>query len=285
MVTKAEYEAKWSVSLRSCVSQTAGNLIRTSLLQGFFEQGFEPWTTEGPASQLVHLVEKNNSFAALRSRVQQLGRRLSCCEPGCGQGAATRWLAGQGFESVGVDLIEGVIAKARMQAQIEAQAEHHTGVLPKPIFVQADVFSLPCGFSYAAAAAGQAMDEEQRTGDAPGGGPAFDFVFDCQCFHVLQVHDEAAAVVSVARLLRPGGLLLCMVGNANEPEVSPAVLSQEELQAAFVSSSGGLFRMLECREDRFDPTPAYSLLPLGCPLAWVALFERTEEAVPPRHGY
>ena len=132
----------------------------------------------------------------------------------------------------------------------------------------------------AAAAAAAAGDPAMQPDDRPG----FDFVFDCQCFHVLRVHDEAGSVASIARLLRPRGLLLCMVGNANEPEVSPAVLTCEELLDAFVMSSGGLFKLLEIKEDRFDPTPAYSKLPLGCPLAWVALFERTEVEAASSHN-
>ena len=55
-----------------------------------------------------------------------------------------------------------------------------------------------------------------------------------------------------------GVLLLCMVGNANEPVVSPAVLTREELLGAFVTSSGGLFKLpeIKVKEDRFDPIDA-----------------------------
>jgi SAM-dependent methyltransferase len=132
------------------------------------------------------------------------------------------------------------------------------------------------------------------------GGGAFDLVFDCQCFHCelvsparhafllvlyaacltvragpapqgTRVHDEAGAVAAAAALLRPGGLVLVLTGNANEPEVSPAVLTKDELVRAF--TAGGQFALVDIAEGRFDPTPAYSSLEKGEPaLLWAISF-------------
>ena len=52
-------------------------------------------------------------------------------------------------------------------------------------------------------------------------------------------------VLAIALLLRPGGLLLVLTGNDEEPEVGPAVLSRAELEDAFVATS--YFRLVECR--------------------------------------
>ena len=101
----------------------------------------------------------------------------------------------------------------------------------------------------------------------------FDLVFDSQCFHVLRVHDEERAVAAIASLLvEETGLYLVLTGNADEPEVGPAVLSKEELVLAFTRT--GLFRLLGCYTDRFDSTPFYETLPQR-PLAHVATFQRT----------
>ena len=68
-------------------------------------------------------------------------------------------------------------------------------------------------------------------------------------------------MAAAAALLRPGGLVLVLTGNANEPEVSPAVLTKDELVRAF--TAGGQFALVDIAEGRFDPTPAYSSLEKG----------------------
>ena len=79
------------------------------------------------------------------------------------------------------------------------------------------------------------------------------------------MHDEPAAVAAVAALLRPGGLFLVLTGNANEPEVSPAVLTREELTTAFERDRQ--FALVEINESRFDATDegAYGALPYPPP--------------------
>ena len=96
---------------------------------------------------------------------------------------------------------------------------------------------------------------------------------------------------AIASLLVVGGILLVLTGNDNEPEVThttcgtmthseyvsrscqvgPAVLSQHELESAFLSS--GKFELLEIKEGRFDATPHYDALEKR-PLCWEALFRR-----------
>jgi SAM-dependent methyltransferase len=47
---------------------------------------------------------------------------------------------------------------------------------------------------------------------------SFDFVYDCQAFHVLREVDEPRAAQVYATALKVGGTMLCLVGNADEPE-------------------------------------------------------------------
>ena len=171
--------------------------------------------------------------------VRSVTSSLSLVYPGCDSGACTIWMAAQGCDAIGIDLVPAAIKAAKAKAEIEGSTAQ---------FVQADIFDLP----------------QELLGN-------FDFVYDSQCFHCLRMHDEAAAVVAIASLMKQGAHLLVLTGNDREPEVGPAVLSKEELEGAFVGS--GLFRVVDIREGRFDTTEHYATLP-SCPLAWEAVFQR-----------
>ena len=168
----------------------------------------------------------------------QIGK--TAIELGCGRsGLASRWLASRGHQAVGMDLVQGAVDQAAATATSEGSSAE---------FVCADVFDLP-------------FELRGR----------FDFAFDSQCFHCTRTMDEVAAVQGIASVLVPGGLVLVLTGNDKEPEVGPAVLSRQDLEAAFVSS--GLFELVSIEEGRFDPTPHYETLK-QCPLCWVALFKK-----------
>lgn len=161
-------------------------------------------------------------------------------ELGCGSGASVHWLATQIDVAIGVDLV---------RAAVDAANAHSTHTGSTATFVCADVFDLPSHL----------LQEP------------FDLVFDCQCFHCTYFVDADAAVASISALLKPGGLLLCLTGNDNEPEVGPAVLSRKQITDAFELS--GKFDILSLKEGRFDPTPAYKKLS-KLPLCWELLARR-----------
>lgn len=110
----------------------------------FFEQGFAPWDSGAPASQLVSLMD---SLALQRGHVVKRAVEL-----GCGTGATTRWLATRLDVAVGVDIVPAAIAQAREAA---------TATRSTATFVVADILDLPVDLT----------------------ANPFDFVFDCQCFH------------------------------------------------------------------------------------------------------
>ena len=60
-------------------------------------------------------------------------------------------------------------------------------------------------------------------------------------------------------------------GNADEPEVGPAVLTKQQLADAFEKS--GLFEIVSLTAGRFDPTEAYRTLP-RLPLCWELVARR-----------
>lgn len=100
-------------------------------------------------------------------------------ELGCGLGRATRYMARRGLAATGVDFSPVAIARAIARTG----ADLH----PSPTFLVGDVTNL------------QAL-----------GGP-FDMAFDIGCFHCLSADDQRAYAGELARLLRPGGILLMWV--------------------------------------------------------------------------
>lgn len=135
-------------------------------------RGETPWDTEEPDP---HLVEFVRSGAMKRGRVLEIGS---------GTGTNALWLAGEGFEVVGVDVAQRAIEMARTKA----------GDAPRVSFRHTDFLT----------------DDEVR-------GP-FDFAFDRGVFHVFDEADERARFATrVAGLLRPDGMWLSILGSTEGP--------------------------------------------------------------------
>jgi SAM-dependent methyltransferase len=227
----------------------------------YYANAFKPWDTERCSSQLLFYLASCARSAAVPpcpapldfQDLQDDDEGSSCasvpyhhCEDcqhlkphllpggatalelGCGTGASCVALAAAGFQVVGVDLVPGAVEAAARRAQ-------QAGVAQRCTFLCADCFQLPQGFS-ASTAAGSAAAAEQPGGGAvpaaapaaptdapasPAAAPGFDLVYDCQTYHVLRTVDAAGAVQLYRRLLRPGGLLMLLTGNADEPYVGP----------------------------------------------------------------
>lgn len=135
-------------------------------------RGELPWDTDEPDPHLTELV---------RAGIVGPGRAL---EIGSGTGTNAVWLAGEGFEVVGVDIAERAVEMARARA----------GRAPRVSFLHADFLA----------------DEAVQ-------GP-FDFVFDRGAFHVFDEAEERARFAArVASLLRPDGLWLSVIGSTEGP--------------------------------------------------------------------
>jgi hypothetical protein len=72
-------------------------------------------------------------------------------------------------------------------------------------------------------------------------------------------------------LLEPGGFLMILAGNANEPEVGPNVLTAEELLAPLLAVG---FELVLLRQTRFDATQHYVNVLGMRPLAWWVVMQR-----------
>lgn len=163
-----------------------------------------PWDTGAPDPSLVELL----------GRLPR-GRAL---EIGCGTGTNAVYLAGQGYQVVGVDLAPRAVALARARAA-EAGADvafHVVDVLADPL---------------------------------PGG--PYDLVFDRGCLHVFdEAADRARFAEQVASALAPGGQWLSLAGSTEGParDGGPPRRSAGELVRAIEPH----LEILELRRATFD---------------------------------
>lgn len=181
-----------------------------------------PWDTGRPDS---HLRE------AVASGV------LNPCptiEFGCGTGTNAIFLAGEGFDVIGLDVAPRAIAIARRKAQ-------EAGVQAR--FYLADVLNLPEGL------------------------PQVDLVFDRGCYHGVRRFAADRYVRSLLRVTHSGSLVFILAGNANEERhYGPPRVTEVQLVNDFAKE----FAFLSLRTVRFDTREHDRAGALG----WVVLLRR-----------
>ena len=220
--------------------------LRRGKWLGFYDGSFAPHLPAGSATTNTADALPWRSGVASTPLVEfiaagRLPADAAAIELGCGAGENLACLARACRAATGVDIVP---------AAIELTAERLKAEGLSASLVVADVLALP----------------PELVG-------AFDFVLDVQTFHVVRKVDEDAAAAAICSLLRPGGTLLLITGNADEPaERGPERLSREDLERAFASR--GLI-CEECVAFRFDPTDAYRRQPFAePPLGWRSVWRR-----------
>ena len=131
---------------------------------------------------------------------------------GCGTGENALHLASRGLDVHGVDLVPRAIERAREKA-----AERKLAAT----FLVGDVLAL------------EAL------------GRTFQTAIDCGVFHVFDDADRARYVASLARALRPGGVVHILVFSDREPTDwgGPRRIRREEIEQAF--ADGWIVRAIE----------------------------------------
>jgi SAM-dependent methyltransferase len=142
-----------------------------------------------PDTWLVELIEGEHPLTP--------GRALDL---GCGGGRNTRYLAGQGWDATGIDLLRGAIEKARSQG---------LGDTAKARFLQGDVTKLA----------------ELDLGDA------FDLINDSGCYYGLPENRRDAYAAGVTQAATQNALLL-MAGFTKIPGLFPGI-SEMDLRRRF----------------------------------------------------
>ncbi len=166
-------------------------------------KGIPPWEIDGPQSEIVHLAE----LGEIRSLVLDVG---------CGTGENTLYLAGIGFEVVGIDIVPAAVEKALSKAKERSLAA---------LFLVSDALKL---------------DDLHRR---------FNTVIDSGFFHVLPDKKRPFFVKSLASALKLGGSYLMMCFNEHEPgSWGPRRVTRAEIQESF--RRGWLINYI--REAKFD---------------------------------
>ncbi len=187
-----------------------------------YRSGHPPWDTGRVSSELERIV---------RDKRIQPSRAI---ELGCGTGTNAVWLAQQGFDVTGVDLVPLAIERA-MHRAAEANV--------KVRFLSLDLLNLP---------------------DL---GEPFEFLFDRGCYHAVRRESAEGYLNAVNALIRPGAFGLVLTGNSKEPhDPGPPVVSEDEIRAEI----GSRFKIVELREFRFDADPATKMNFL----AWSCFFRK-----------
>lgn len=203
-----------------------------------------PWDPGAPCSQLVGLLESGRIDMPRRA-----------CEIGCGAAWSGEYLAKHGCERVdALDIAPDAVALTRARCEgVRGLYVHCADLLS--LLDDSGRISAPVSADY-----GCSVAEDE----------AYDLVFDSQCFHIVRQVDEARIARTIARLLRPGGRLVMLAGNAGESPRSPGppVLTRAECTTAL--QDAGL-QLESIEETRFDPTALYGENP---PLAWLAIFRK-----------
>ncbi|MGO9553445.1 MAG: class I SAM-dependent methyltransferase [Syntrophobacteraceae bacterium] len=199
----------WAIATNTYVNlYDIGGLTRKAAKMGskIFEEmykGVPPWEIEGPQSEIVHLAEHGE----IRSPV---------LDAGCGTGENTLYLAGLGFEVVGIDIVPAAVEKALNKAKEGSSAA---------TFMVWDALRL---------------DDLHRR---------FNTVIDSGFFHVLPDKERPVFVKSLASVLDVGGSYLMMCFSEHEPGAwGPRRVTQAEIRESF--RHGWFIDYI--REARFD---------------------------------
>jgi len=157
-----------------------------------------PWNNQQPPKLLEKLAEKGQV---------RPGRALDL---GCGLGNYAIWLAGKGFDVVGIDASPTAIKTAKQNAKLKKV---------RCKFITADV-----------------------TGQWPDLGKKFDFVYDWGLLHHILPKQRGRYVKNVHRVLKPGGkyLSLCFHEKDKAFVGIDSTLRQSSVQAS--SPQGGKYR-------------------------------------------
>jgi cyclopropane fatty-acyl-phospholipid synthase-like methyltransferase len=164
-----------------------------------------PWDTGITPPEVVEVIEGPDPL--------EPGRALDL---GCGTGTNSIYLAGHGWQVVGVDVAATAIWKARRKAKAARLAvEFHTADVTRLDFLQ----------------------------------PAFDLVLDIGCFHGLGADGWRRYRDQLRRLLRPGGRFMLYAFGPRQRRMLQMGITRDEVQDLFAPD----FRLLRV-EGGDDPT-------------------------------
>lgn len=162
--------------------------ISSRRFETMYQQAVPPWDIGRPQEVFVTLADAGKI-------------RGSVLDAGCGTGENALFLAGRGFQVIGVDAAPAAVGQARAKAKDRA---------------------IPAEF-----VVGDALDLGAL-------GRTFDTVIDSGVFHVFSDEDRPRYAQSLAAALVPGGRYFMLVFSDEQPgETGPRRISQREIRETF----------------------------------------------------
>jgi SAM-dependent methyltransferase len=206
---------------------TQDSNVETVLFDRAYLEGAPPWDIEGPQPAVLRLERRG----AVAGRVLDVG---------CGTGENALFLAGRGYDVVGIDASPTAIARARRRAGERGLAA---------IFVVGDALDLGVL------------------------GRRLDTVLDSGLLHVFSDADRARVVEGARTVLRPGGRYLLMCFNEDAAIPCPRRFSRADLRATFADG----WRVESIEATRFTINEVAGWDAEG-PAAWLACVRRLADA-------
>ena len=228
-----------------------------------------PWRSKSATPELLTWIHQG-----------RLPTTARCVELGCGTGENLCALARASAFALGIDVVAAAVTATNAALSLAKLTNAHA-VVADILSMRAVVGAYGMGIGTTAREStkltkrcdggGGGMPVEIAPSD--GGGMAFDFALDVQTFHCVRKVDRVGAALAYESLLRPGGTLLMLTGNADEPvERGPERLTRAEVQAAF---DGTELRLERLEAFRFEWTDAYRRQPFDePPLGWLSVWTR-----------
>ncbi|KAJ5300805.1 uncharacterized protein N7443_005807 [Penicillium atrosanguineum] len=157
------------------------------------------WDRGKASPALVDIIEQESD---LINPLNQNGSRKKAIVPGCGRGYDVVMLALHGFDAYGLEISETAVkeAEAYALAQIKSPSayhfrsgEHRQGSRGSATFLKGDFFSSDWAFT-----------------EDIGGSTKFDLAYDYTFLCALHPERRKDWANSMARIVKPGGLLICL---------------------------------------------------------------------------
>ncbi|KAJ5579967.1 uncharacterized protein N7459_005952 [Penicillium hispanicum] len=157
------------------------------------------WDRGKASPALVDLVEKEKQ---LLNPMTPEGRRKKALVPGCGRGYDVVMLALHGFDAYGLEISETAVKEAEAYADAEIASpssyhfgpdQHWSGSRGSATFLQGDFFSSQWALK-------SSVDHSTK----------FDVIYDYTFLCALHPEQRKSWAKSMARAVKPGGLLICL---------------------------------------------------------------------------
>ncbi|TPX32400.1 hypothetical protein SmJEL517_g04425 [Synchytrium microbalum] len=200
----------------------------------------------GATNDKIHVCSKCRRF-----KPPVNGRVL---EFACGTASSLLYMSQLGFTVVGIELVEKPVTQARNMALQLGIPSHRAIILQHDLFQLPDTFSVAVAERMLKSSQPDIPQQASSTAASTSNGiktsiatlwksiahpltSKFDFIYDCQCFHVLRRVNQEGLLHKYETYLKPKtGLLMLLVGRTSTPSLIAGgmpVMTEDEIRTCF----------------------------------------------------